>query len=84
MKRLVSSSEGKTEVVTPISAPMLVIVARSGTVSVSTPGPSYSTIAPTLPLVPKSSSILSTTSLAPTHGPSSPVSQMRYTRGVGM
>ena len=52
---------------------MLVIVARSGTVSVATPGPAYSSMTPTLPLVERSSSILSTTSLAVTQGESSPV-----------
>ena len=63
-----TASEGNTEVVTPVSAPMLVMVARSGTDSVSTPGPEYSMITPTLPLTPKSSSILSATSLALTQG----------------
>ena len=38
------------EVVAPSSAPILVIVARSGTVSEDTPSPAYSTIFPTPPL----------------------------------
>ena len=37
------------EVVAPSSAPMLVMVARSGTVSVATPSPPYSMILPTPP-----------------------------------
>ncbi len=50
----VISSLGKTEVVTPSSAPMFVIVARSGTERVLTPSPPYSMTVPTLPLVVRS------------------------------
>ena len=64
----VTLSEGKIEVVTPSSAPMFVIVARSGTDSVSTPSPPYSTIDPTFPFVVRISSSLRMTSLAATHG----------------
>ena len=42
----VTSSEGKMEVVAPSSAPILVMVARSGTESVATPSPPYSMILP--------------------------------------
>ena len=38
------------DVVAPSSAPILVIVARSGTVNVFTPSPLYSIILPTPPL----------------------------------
>ena len=40
----VIASLGKIEVVTPSSAPMLVMVARSGTERVATPAPTYSMI----------------------------------------
>ena len=45
-----TSSLGKIDVVAPSSAPMLVMVARSGTVRVLTPSPEYSKILPTPPL----------------------------------
>ncbi len=83
-KRRVSASEGKTDVVTPISAPIFVIVARSGTLNVATPGPPYSNIQPTLPLVEKISSILRITSLALTQGCNCPVSFTRQTWGYVM
>ena len=47
---LVISSDGKTDVVAPSSAPILVIVALSGTDKVLTPSPVYSIILPTPPL----------------------------------
>ena len=72
-KALVISSDGKIDEVAPSSAPILVIVALSGTESDFTPSPAYSMIAPTPPFTP---SILSTsriTSLALTRGESEPV-----------
>jgi hypothetical protein len=75
------ASLGNTEVVTPHSAPMLAIVARSGTSSVATPGPPYSNTHPTLPCVPKSASTFRMTSLAETQGASRPFSRIRTTRG---
>src|SRR3954449_6147592 len=44
------SSKGNSEVVAPISAPMLQIVALPVAVIASAPGPKYSTIAPVPPL----------------------------------
>ena len=53
-----TSSEGKTDVVTPISAPMFAMVARSGTLKVATPSPPYSSTTPTLPVVVRRESML--------------------------
>ncbi len=78
---LVISSLGNTDVVTPHSAPMLVIVARSGTLSVFIPAPPYSKTQPTLPLVVNISSTLRTTSFAATHGLSFPVRLILITFG---
>ena len=49
MNSRVTSSEGNTEVEAPSSAPMLVMVARSGTDRDLTPSPVYSMILPTPP-----------------------------------
>ena len=72
-KSRVRSSLGKTVVVAPSSAPMLAIVARSGTERVLTPGPPYSIIFPTPPLTLRRRSSSSMTSLAETMRLSSPV-----------
>ena len=72
-KAFVISSDGKTEVVAPSSAPMLVMVARSGTERVLTPSPVYSIILPTPPftvILRKTSKI---TSFAATYGFNLPV-----------
>ncbi len=82
--RRVTASDGKTLVVTPSSAPMLVMVAREGTSSVATPEPVYSKIQPTLPLVPNFSSTLRITSLAETPFLSLPLRTIARTLGVGM
>ena len=58
------SSAGKMEVVAPISAPILVMVARSETVRVRAPGPTYSNTFPRPPLIPTRRSISRITSLA--------------------
>ncbi len=79
----VTLSDGNTLVVTPSSAPMFVIVAREGTSSVFTPGPKYSKIQPTLPLVPYFSSTLRITSFALQPLGSLPRSRMPRTFGVG-
>ena len=70
----VMASDGKMEQVTPSSAPMLVIVARWGTVSVPTPSPKYSTMQPTFPFVERISSIFRMMSFAETQFRSFPVS----------
>ena len=75
------SSDGKTEVVTPSSAPMFVTVARCGTESVATPGPKYSTMQPTLPFVVRMLRTFRMMSFAATHGRSSPVRRMPTTFG---
>ena len=54
------------EVVAPSSAPMLVMVARSGTLRVETPSPPHSMIAPTPPLTDRMRRISRLTSLAVT------------------
>ena len=48
-KARVVSSEGNIDVVAPSSAPMFVIVARSGTLRLLTPSPQYSITLPTPP-----------------------------------
>jgi hypothetical protein len=63
---------------------MFVIVARSGTDSVSTPSPPYSTMEPTFPLVVRISRSLRMTSLAATQGWSAPVRFTFTTRGYVM
>ena len=78
------SSDGNTLVVTPSSAPMLVMVARCGTVREATPGPKYSTMEPTLPLVVRIESKCRITSFAAHHGPSLLVSFTPITFGYGM
>ncbi len=69
----VTSSDGKMDVVAPSSAPILVMVARSGTERFLTPSPPYSRILPTPPLTESRRRICRITSLAPTHGGSLPV-----------
>ena len=81
---LVASSDGKIEVVAPSSAPMLVMVARSGTDRVLTPSPAYSTILPTPPLTVIWRRTSRITSFAETHGDSLPVSVTRTIFGIGM
>ena len=61
---------------------MLVIVARSGTESVRTPGPAYSTMKPTLPFVVSRRSISRMMSLAETHGASFPARSTRQMLGA--
>ena len=51
----VAASKGKIDVVAPISAPMLQIVALPVALMVAAPGPKYSTIAPVPPLTVKRS-----------------------------
>ena len=63
---LVTSSEGKMEVVAPSSVPMLVMVPRSGTDRVAMPSPPHSMIAPTPPLTERMRSSSRDTSLAVT------------------
>ena len=83
-KLLVISSEGKMEVVAPSSAPMLVMVARSGTVRVLAPSPPYSIILPTPPFTLSFCSTARITSLAETQGESSPVSSTFVMLGMLM
>jgi len=80
-KRRVMESLGKTDVVRPSSAPMLAMVARSGTVRPASPSPPYSKTRPTLPRVVKMSRSFKITSLAETQGGSFPVRFTRTTRG---
>ena len=78
---LVSSSEGKMLVVTPISAPIFVIVARCGTVNLLTASPKYSIIQPTLPFVVRMPSSFRTISFADTQSCNCPVSLTPSTFG---
>ena len=64
----VISSDGKIDVVAPSSAPIFVIVARSGTDKVFTPSPPYSIILPTPPLTLIMRRTSKITSFAETHG----------------
>ena len=80
-KRRVISSLGKTELVAPVSAPILVIVARSGTDRVATPGPPYSNSFPTPPFTETRWSSVRIMSLAVTHGESVPSNSTRTTSG---
>ena len=75
-------SLGKMEVVAPVSAPMLAMVARSGTLRLIRPSPKYSNILPTPPLTPTRRSSSSITSLAATIGFRWPVSVTRQTLGM--
>ena len=79
-----TSSEGKTEVVTPSSAPMFAMVARLGTSSVARPGPKYSKTFPTFPFEPKRRNTARMTSLAETPGWSLPVRRIPTTFGQAM
>ena len=78
----VMSSEGNTEVVAPSSAPILVMVARSGTVRVFTPSPAYSIIFPTPPLTLIFRRTSRITSLALTQGESWPESSTFVIEGI--
>ena len=69
------------EVVAPSSAPMLVMVARSGTVRVFTPSPAYSITRPTPPFTDSTRSTSKITSLAETQGFSLPFSSTFTTSG---
>ena len=70
---LTCSSAGKMEVVAPISAPMLVMLARSDTLKVAAPGPTYSKTLPRPPLMPTRRSISRMTSFALQPGCKCPV-----------
>ena len=61
------SSYGNSEVVAPISAPMLQIVPLPVAVIVSAPGPKYSTIAPVPPLTVSTSATFRITSFGAVH-----------------
>ena len=61
---------------------MLAMVARSGTESVSTPGPAYSITRPTPPLTVRRRSSSKMMSLADTMGGNDPSSQTRQTFGM--
>ncbi len=76
------SSEGKTEVVAPSSAPMLVMVPRCGTLREATPSPKYSKILPTPPLTVRRRRSSRMMSLAATQGWSSPVRCTPTTLGI--
>jgi len=75
-------SEGNTEHVAPSSAPMLVTVARCGTVRLSTPSPKYSYTAPTPPLTVSRRRTSRMISLAPIPLRSVPVSFTPKTFGM--
>ncbi len=81
---LVFSSVGKIEVVAPSSVPMLVIVVRSGTDSVSTPGPVYSSTLPTPPLTDRRRNSSRMTSLAVAHSGNSPSRRTLTISGMSM
>ena len=68
--------------VAPSSAPILAMVARSGTDSVSTPGPAYSITRPTPPLTLRRRSTSKIISFADTMGGSEPSSQTQQTFGM--
>ena len=70
------------EEVAPSSVPMFVMVVRSGTVSVSTPGPVYSNTLPTPPFTESRRSISRMTSFAVAHPESSPSSRTFTTSGI--
>ena len=80
----VCSSLGKRLVVTPSSAPILVIVARCGTLRDSTPLPKYSTTQPTLPFVVNILRSFRMTSLAATQSFNLPVNFTPATFGQVM
>ena len=67
------ASKGNSEVVAPISAPMLQIVPLPVAVIVSAPGPKYSTIAPVPPLTVSTSATLRMTSFGDDQPDSAPV-----------
>ena len=76
------SSKGNSDVVAPISAPMLVIVPRPVALSEATPGPKYSTIAPVPPLTVSSAATRMITSLGAVQPSSSPVRYTPISRGI--
>src|SRR3972149_5112308 len=79
----VRSSAGKMEVVAPSSAPMLVMVLRSGTLSEATPSPQYSKILPTPPFTLRRRSSSKMMSLAATQGCSRPARGARPAQPAG-
>ncbi len=78
----VVSSAGNTEAVAPSSAPMLAIVALSGTERAFTPSPQYSITLPTPPLTVSKRSTSSMISLAAALCPSLPLSSTLTTLGM--
>ena len=77
-----TSSDAKTLVVSPSSAPMLAMVMRCAASRLGRPGPSYSKILPLPPRTVSRRSSSRMTSLAVTHGCSAPVSHTRTTAGI--
>jgi len=82
MNDFVTSSLGKTLVVSVSSAPMFAIVIRWAASRLRTPGPAYSKILPLPPRTVRRRSNSRITSFAVTHGLSSPVSHTRTTCGI--
>ena len=78
----VRSSNGNSEVVAPISAPMLVIVPRPVALSEATPGPKYSTIAPVPPFTVSSAATRMITSLGAVQPSSAPLRWTPISRGI--
>ena len=76
------SSKGKSEVVAPISAPILVMVPRPVALSEATPGPKYSTIAPVPPFTVSSPATRRITSLGAVQPSSAPVRCTPIRRGI--
>ena len=82
-KDRVTSSLGKTLVVSVSSAPMFAIVMRCAASRLASPGPPYSKIFPAPPLTDSRRRSSRITSFAVTHGRSAPVSQTRTTAALG-
>jgi hypothetical protein len=82
MNERVTSSLGKTLVVSVSSAPMLAMVMRWAASRLARPGPPYSKIFPLPPRTPSRRSSSRMTSLAVTHGWSSPASHTLTTAGM--
>ena len=76
------ASAGKIEVVAPISAPILAIVALAGTSRAAAPGPTYSYTFPSPPLIVTSWSIFKMTSFGLHPGFREPVRFTFTTRGM--
>ncbi len=81
-KERVTSSDGKTLVVRPSSAPMLAMVMRWAASRLFMPGPAYSKIFPAPPRTLSRRSSSRITSFAVTQGWSSPVSHTRTISGI--